>query len=200
MNYRDTFKLSFYKEPSYYVDYKNKSVKCYLTCIVKTPDFQYGNKILENTRISANGYSKCDGHDVFDEYTGKKIALARAEQKVYIKALHMINAAMNDVQKFADAYSKFGKKCWDVCAHNEGYIDQFCSATNEHYGERVLNSIQDNTEKKHCKNVQPRDEHGRFMPFCDVNTKGEDSKTAVNVFEKKNDKKPVGVRITINRH
>lgn len=173
MNYRDEFKVSFVKQPAYYVDEKKKSVKCYLTCDIKTPNALYGNQIMNNTRISATGYAKCGSQDEFNVHTGKKIALARAEEKIYLKAKHMAKQAKKDAEVFIKAADKFEQKCYRVCAHNEDYIDQFCLATHPNYvtPKQIANSR---------KIAQPRDAHGRYMSY---ETKDNSKSTNSNVIK-----------------
>lgn len=174
-NYRNAFKITYVREPYYHIDAARKSVKCYLTCDLKTPDALYGSKPLENVRFFTTGYAKCDDKDAFNVETGKKIALARAESKVYLKAKHMVKDAVKDCLTFLDAAEKFENKCYRICAHNEDYVDQYSLASHPNYkGAEVKKEVKTNT--------QPRDEHGRFKSF-----------------EKKEEPKATVIKIRINR-
>jgi hypothetical protein len=170
MNYRDEFKVSFVNKPNYYIDTDKRTVKCYLTCDIKTPNALYGNQVLYNTRISASGYAKCDGKDLFDPEVGKKIALARAEEKIYFKALHMAKKAKKDAEVFINAFDKFEDKCYRVCAHNEDYIDQYCFASHPKFKGNTKKSTVNEHVHKYLSDkakAQPRDEQGRFTACTD---------------------------------
>lgn len=179
MKYRETFKLTYVGKPSYQIDYENQNVKCHLTVKIITPDALFSNKIMDTTVISTNGYSKCDENDIFNVEIGKKIALARAEEKIYLKAKNLINQAAKDAAVFARSAEKFEDKCYRVCAHNDDYVDQFCFASHP----SNKNKPCDNKCSK--KEAQPRDAQGRFMPYPE--NKKQNADTAI-------------IKIRINRY
>jgi len=143
MKYRDDFKIRFTKKPYFFVDNETKTVKCYLQGDVVTPNGLSGNRFMDNFRMFATGYAKCDKNDIFDVEIGKKIALARAESKLYWKVRTEVIAAKNDALKFITGANRFINKAKNVCKHNEDYIEK--------------NFISVNKAK-----TQPRDNKGRF--------------------------------------
>lgn len=149
--FNENFKLVYYGEPRYEINYENKTVKCHLTVKIITPDSLYANKIMDTTLMSANGYAKCDNMDKFDVETGKRIALTRAESLAYHKAMVLIRKCTDDMLRIFEAAERFENKSKYVQKHNEHYIKA-------NYGPRDEKCVKKNV----C--TQPRDEKGRFLP------------------------------------
>jgi hypothetical protein len=130
--FRNSFKVVFNKAKrkiTYHVDEKNKSVKCFMTFILLTPDAYDSNQIICNKRMTVTGYSKCDDGDKFDVETGKKLALIRAEENAYLKALHIIKKARKDAENFIQASKNFEKKAYKCMAKKEDVLDAHCLAS-----------------------------------------------------------------------
>lgn len=152
MKYRDDFKIRFTRKPEFTVDEKNKTVKCYLTGDVIVPNGLTGNHFMENFRTFAKGYAKCDEKDTFNPEIGKKIALARAESKLYWKVRTEVKAAIRDAKKFIEGGEKFVSKAYRVIGHNEVYVSKYCPSK-----KKTTSQILSEKAKS-----QTRDEKGRF--------------------------------------
>lgn len=197
MKFRDDFKLRFTKKPEFTVDTKNKTVKCYITCTVYVPTSLSSILYMENFQTFAKGYAKCDGKDKFDPEVGKRIALARAESKIYWKVRTEVNKVIENAKRFIEGGQKFVTKAYRVIGHNQMYIDKYCASEKKTTSEILSEKAKSQT----------RDEKGRFTA-C---TKTEDScKMNDNNKEKQGyDKKCYNnnkckdntgvIRITINR-
>lgn len=157
-NYRDDFKVRFTKEPQYIVDEANKTVKCYLTCDVIVPTALSGGQLMENFRTYSKGYAKCDDKDKFNPEIGKKIALARAESKIYWRVRTEVKKALRDAKQFIKAGNKFICKTHRVIDHNQDYIKKFVEPqiVPEYDADMIRRAFSAKAK------AQPRDEQGRF--------------------------------------
>ena len=121
--------LSFDK-PRYVVNEKNGVVICYLDFTVN-----YSNELN-----SLYAYNYCNRHywhhtvkalaivrdnDAFDEVKGKKIALAKAENKAYLKVQNYVKMAEKDLSKVLQTISNYNRKADKVINHNLEYLKQF---------------------------------------------------------------------------
>lgn len=158
--YRDDFKIKFRLEPTYVIDSVKGTVECYLCGDIITPTGLY-YRIMENTRMYAKGYSKCSKKDTFDPEVGKKVALARAESRLYVKARSEIRRAKRDAEMFIKGADKFVKKAKRVVEHDQIYIDTFTYPD----GKKTTSQILSEKAKS-----QTRDEKGRFTA-CTKNEK-----------------------------
>lgn len=177
MKYRDDFKIRFTRKPEFTIDEKNKTVKCYLTGDVIVPNGLTGNKFMENFRAFAKGYAKCDDKDKFNPEIGKRIALARAENRLYWKVRTEVKAAIRDAKKFIEGGEKFVAKAYGVIGHNDMYVSQYCPVKNK---KKTTSEILSEKAK-----AQTRDEKGRFTA-C---TKTENCCNATNSKNDKNNEK-----------
>lgn len=164
-NYRDDFKVRFTKKPQYTIDEETKTVKCYLTCDVIVPTGLSGNQFMYNFRTFAKGYAKCDDKDRFNPEIGKKIALARAESKIYWKVRTEVKAALRDAKQFIKAGNKFVCKAHRVIDHNQDYIEKFVEPQiiPEYDADMIRRAFSAKAK------AQPRDEQGRFTACTDYN-------------------------------
>lgn len=198
MKYRDDFKIRFTRKPEFTVDEKNKTVKCYLTGDVIVPVNLSGKGFMENFRTFAKGYAKCDDKDKFDPEVGKRIALARAESRLYWKVRTEVKQAINDAKKFIIGGEKFVAKAYRVIGHNNMYIQQYC-----HVKKKSTSEILSEKAKS-----QSRDEKGRFTACtktencCQSNNNNNKAKCGCD--NKRCDNRPCKdstgvIRIVINR-
>lgn len=176
-NYRDDFKVRFTKEPQYTIDEVNKTVKCYLTCDVIVPTSLSGGQLMYNFRTFAKGYAKCDDNDKFNPEIGKRIALARAESKLYWKVRTEVKLAIRDAKQFIKAGEKFICKTHRVMKHNEKYIENYVKPqiVPEFDKEMIKRAFSEKAKS------QPRDGMGRFTACTDYN------KTACTDYNKTKD-------------
>lgn len=190
-NYRDDFKVRFTKKPQYTIDEVKKTVKCYLTCDVIVPTGISGNQFMYNFRTFAKGYAKCDDKDKFNPEIGKKIALARAESKLYWKVRTEVKVALRDAKQFIKAGEKFVCKSNRVVKHNDDYIEKFVKP-------QILPEIDKETIRRAFSakaKAQSRDGMGRFTA-C---TKNELAKTKDDTGTNSIRNEGKGIKITINR-
>lgn len=165
-NYRDDFKVRFTKEPQYTIDEVNKNVKCYLTCDVIVPTSLSGGQLMYNFRTFAKGYAKCDDNDKFNPEIGKRIALARAESKLYWKVRTEVKLAIRDAKQFIKAGKKFICKTHRVIDHNQNYIKRLVEPkiVTEYDADMIRRAFSAKAK------AQPRDEQGRFTACTDYNS------------------------------
>lgn len=72
--------------------------------------------------IETVGIAKLSPSDVFDEYKGKKIAQAKAENKAYKRALQINKVNTERLFRHIQACALFEIKADKVMYHNEKYI------------------------------------------------------------------------------
>ena len=122
---RNEIKIRF-EEPEYEVNPEKGTVECFLRYEVLYPEFTQrilfnGEKIYFYTR----GTAKVNGEDIFDENTGKKISLAKAERKAYAKVRSQLIKRMNKIADAFDAAVAFVDKAYEVIDHNDKYLEQW---------------------------------------------------------------------------
>ena len=149
-NYRDDFKIKFDKEPEFIVDKEKKFVKCYLNGLVLTPTGKEG-QILENFRIFSKGYAKCSDKDKFNPEIGKKIALARAESRLYWKVKTIVKRAKIDAIKFLRGANKFIDKSLYVNEHTDFYTKNYPFPFENEEISNVNCTKQKNYDKEKCQ-------------------------------------------------
>jgi len=120
---RNEIKLSF-EEPRFYVDEENRIVKCKVFFTMLTPQTYDGNiafPTLPRTCVTAKAV--CCPEDPFDSVTGKKIALAKAENKAYDLALRTVAKEVDKIMTVSMILNDFINKAYHCNAHNIEYID-----------------------------------------------------------------------------
>ena len=137
MNYnRHNFKLTFINdETKFFVNEHTGIVTCVLYGILKSPipnSYNYCALVPE-MGFKGVGIAKCKKSDIFDVERGKRIALARAENKAYLNALGYLNEKATEFTYFLNAIEKFGDKTFRCCAHNEDYIDSLSYDAHPNY-------------------------------------------------------------------
>ena len=141
------------------------------------------------------GYAKCDEKDEFDPEVGKRIALARAESRLYWKARTEVNAAIKDAEKMIRGGKKFVSKAYRVMAHNEMYLGQYCPPKKKSTSKLLSDKAK----------AQTRDEKGRFTACTKTETTCQNNNKATKQgYDKKcfenNKKSNTGeIKIRINR-
>lgn len=133
---RDNFKLSFNCDrydttTKFFVNEKKGTVVCMLEGVLHTPTFN--DVYVHDTYIKVYGIAKCANGDVFDVERGKRIALAKAENKAYLTALRYVEPYINDIKSFLESYDLFSDKAYHTCAHNEEYISRISCEAHPEY-------------------------------------------------------------------
>jgi hypothetical protein len=83
--------------------------------------------------IKETATAKCADGDVFDIERGKRIALAKAENKVYLAAVRLLDEHMKHIANIVNAYNKFNDKAYHTCAHNDDYISSLSYEAHPRY-------------------------------------------------------------------
>ena len=122
---RNEIKIRF-EEPKYEVNPEKGTVECFLRYEVLYPDFLYRIFFYgETVYFYAHGIAKINGGDVFDENTGKKISLAKAEKKAYTKIRKRLIKRWYKVINTLNVTDSFIDKALDVIEHNDKYLEQW---------------------------------------------------------------------------
>lgn len=139
---RNDFKLSFFKEDTeFYVNEKKKTVACTIVGLLNTPcEFHFRNDVpfvIESERFTATGVAKCSDGDVFDIERGKRIALAKAENKAYRKASRHLFGLQKHLSFLSSGIDKFLSKSFNQCSHNEEFIQTISDRNHPKYKENI---------------------------------------------------------------
>lgn len=127
---RNEFKVSF-REPKYIVDEPNQVVICLLdytahspiTCdYVVWPDPNWPNPACQLTSKAVVHTKK---GDKFDVNVGKKVALAKAENKAYSYVYNYFVRGTKDLENALKALKDFKNKVKRVKEHNIEYMKKF---------------------------------------------------------------------------
>ena len=124
MDCKRNIKLNF-QEPSFFIYEKEGIITCTLKAQLSQSNdlIQFFDFFNENPHITSYGYAKCNKEDKFDVERGKRIALSRAENKIYEMALKKINKIYNCFKQYNEKIIKFNNKTIKAIAHNNNYID-----------------------------------------------------------------------------
>ena len=121
---RSDIKISFNNEGTkFYVNEKKGTVVCSVEACLLVPTDWDGCVYVPGNTFIEKGIAKCAPGDTFDVERGKRIALARAENKVYLSALKHLDKSMEQIAVIVNAYGDFNDKAYRACAHNEDYIE-----------------------------------------------------------------------------
>lgn len=107
----------------FYVNEEKGTVVCVLEGYLSTPTGVSDILYLPDRIFRGVGVAKCSKDDVFDAERGKRIALAKAENRIYVSAMRHIGETVERLDNVLSAYSDFCDKGYHTCAHNEDYID-----------------------------------------------------------------------------
>ena len=125
---KNHFKLSFNSErygtkTKFIVNEKKRTVVCILEGFLKTPTPYFeGGVWIDSNYFKVVGVAKCSPEDTFDVERGKRIAMAKAENLVYLEALKYLEPYMKNMEDALMAATAFSDKVYRTCAHNEEYI------------------------------------------------------------------------------
>jgi hypothetical protein len=131
---RNDFKISFDgKNTQFFVNEKKGTVACVLTGYMDTP-YDVDNCVdIQPIVIKETGIAKCADGDTFDAERGKRIALAKAENRVYMTAMRYLDIHMKHIMDMVTAYNKFSDKAYRTCGHNEDYISSLSYEAHPRY-------------------------------------------------------------------
>lgn len=140
---RNEIKISF-SAPRVYVDVNNKSSKCGLFGVLYIPkEIAQSIGMDEYTKVVAKSTAVCQPCDVFDETKARKIAVAKAEAKMYSKVSEKLVRQWDKVNDeevpedlydelqqegifptFNSAINAFWRKAQGCVEHNMRYIEE----------------------------------------------------------------------------
>lgn len=121
---RNEIKLKFI-EPEYIVDETNKIVVCKLTFFILTPPDVDEKCYPFRRMITVKSIARTSENDTFDVNIGKKVSLAKAEQKAYAKTREICFSKIEELSNVMRKLMIFCDKSFAVCTHNEDYLKQF---------------------------------------------------------------------------
>lgn len=121
---RNEIKLKF-QEPEFIVDEKNGVVICKLSFDDLYPRCIEETFYIPHIMHTVKGVARVGENDAFDVNVGKKIALARAEQKAYKKVQKYLDQHVVKLLSVMDKIGKFRHKAFNVIEHNREYINKF---------------------------------------------------------------------------
>ena len=136
MNYnRSDIKLSFYNEETkFFVNEEKRTVACIVLGRLMNPWSPNSEIALPyDSIVRGVGVAKCMPNDTFDVERGKRIALAKAENRAYLNALDILVEYRNQLDFFTNAINVFEDKTYHCCAHNEDFIQSLSYEAHPNY-------------------------------------------------------------------
>jgi hypothetical protein len=126
---RSNIKVSFTGEPFFTINESEKTITCTLKANLVTPvpvqdDVPANSEaFIYGAAFSVVAKAKCSKNDVFDIERGKRIAMAKAENKIYAAAEFYLRKMRKSFAMMVTAIDDFNKKAVRCAAHNLDYID-----------------------------------------------------------------------------
>lgn len=151
---RNNFKLTFDKQSTqFFVNKKKRTVSCLMVAELVVPYAWCGPVHIPNEFFKVVGTARCTDGDTFDVERGKRIALAKAENKAYLRAASYLNEQQEDIIFMDNAITEFRKKAHAQCAHNEDYMDSISNPEHPRYKKRMKRVKTGNTIVSTIKNI-----------------------------------------------
>lgn len=151
---RKKFKLTFDKERTQFVVNENKrTVSCITTAEIVAPYAWDSSVHIPREIFKVVGTARCTADDKFDAERGRRIALAKAENKAYMKAAEYLSKRQEDIIFMDNAITEFRKKAHAQCAHNEDYMDSISNPEHPRYKKRMKKVKSGNTIVSTIKNI-----------------------------------------------
>lgn len=127
---RNNIKISF-EAPEYIVNESAGMVICKLKFLVNVPSVIHfcskipfhENPVCTVQTVKTVVFAK--NNDVFDVNIGKKVALAKAENKAYSYTYEFVKSTQKPLANALDVIEDFRDKCQKVKAHNIEYMKKF---------------------------------------------------------------------------
>ena len=131
---RSDFKLRFEKNKTqFFVNKKKGTVSCVVTSYLLCP-YSWNSPIMINgVSINGTGVAKCHADDTFDIERGKRIAMAKAENKAYLKAVSYLEEQQEHLMFINNAIEAFSNKAYHQCNHNDDYMDSVSNTEHPKY-------------------------------------------------------------------
>lgn len=121
---RNEIKLRF-EEPQYIIQPQNGVVICKLSFFILYPQIIEDKCCPLYRKRTVKAIAKVGFDDTFDELTGMKVSLAKAEQKAYLKVGKTCTSKMKELFRAMSALNNFCLKANSVIEHNDKYINKF---------------------------------------------------------------------------
>lgn len=147
---RSNIKITFIGEPYFTINQHEKTITCTLKAKLVTPvpvqDDEPSNfeAFIYGASFNVIAKAKCSKNDVFDLERGKRIAMAKAENKVYAAAKQYIRKMRKSFAAMVAALDEFDTKAVKCTAHNLEYIDTLSMKGHPKYVEEVKPSSHTN--------------------------------------------------------
>ncbi len=127
-------KLSFLKEyTDFYVNEKKNTVCCTLTGYLNVPINGDSPVYIGTEVIKAVGVAKCSKEDKFDVERGKRIALAKAENKAYEEASKFLTKSKEHLEYITNLINLFENHSDLQITHNKEYIESVSDVNHPKY-------------------------------------------------------------------
>lgn len=131
---RSNFKLSFDKfNKHFYVNEKKRTVTCVVEAVLNVPQSYDPMVNMWNKFFKVACTSKCHPDDVFDIDRGKRIALAKAENKTYEMSLKYLKQYEDELLFVLNAIGRFKEKSRHQCKHNDDFIETLTNEKHPNY-------------------------------------------------------------------
>lgn len=135
---RKKFKLTFDKGRTQFVVNENKrTVSCITIAEIVAPYAWDSSVYIPSEIFKVVGTARCTADDKFDAERGRRIALAKAENKAYLKAAEYLSKRQEDIIFMDNAITEFRKKAHAQCTHNEDYMDSISNPEHPRYKRRL---------------------------------------------------------------
>lgn len=131
---RNDFKLTFEKlGTQFFVNEKKGIVTCAVNAYLRTPYAWNSCVNITNDSFKGIGKAQCHKDDVFDVERGKRIAMARAENEIYLAAVNYLSSHLEDIHFFESAIIGFINKAKHQCEHNKDYAQSISNPEHPNY-------------------------------------------------------------------
>lgn len=137
---RNDFKLTFDKQNTqFFVNEKKGTVSCIITAYLVTPSsYDWDSPVSISSKVfKYTGVAKCHADDTFDVERGKRIAMAKAENKIYLKAVAYLEKEQEHIIFMNKAITEFTEKAYHQCTHNVEYIESVSNPEHPKYKKTV---------------------------------------------------------------
>ena len=146
---RKKFKLTFDKERTQFIVNENKrTVSCITIAEIVAPYAWDSSVHIPREIFKVVGTARCTADDKFDAERGRRIALAKAENKAYMKAAEYLSKRQEDIIFMDNAITEFRKKAYGQCGHNKDYIESLSNPEHPRYKRKIKKTKRRSTLKE----------------------------------------------------
>ena len=138
---RNNIKISYLGEPKYYINEKKRTVTCNLLGMLVGPTFNgdyWDNINFPSPMYNIFSTAHCRKGDKFDIERGKRIALSKAENKMYNTALLEVSTVAERLDFMRKACDEFARKSIICQSHNNDYIESLTVPSHPKYNNKPL--------------------------------------------------------------